>query len=168
MKIISKIVNAILILILFIVFAAVAWNLTMKIAFKQNYPSFFGYSHAIVLTGSMEPTIKAGDLIVFKKQDEYNVGDIITFGLSGTCVTHRIIDKTETGFITQGDANNAPDLSTVPANQILGKVQLVIPNGGNAILKLRSPIGLFVIIMGILVLTLFTNALSREELSCFD
>lgn len=168
MKIISKIVNAVLLVILLIVFAAVAWNLTMKIVFKQSYPSFFGYSHAIVLTGSMEPTIKAGDLIIFKKQAEYSVGDIITFGLRGTCVTHRIIDKTESGFITQGDANNTPDLSTVPSDEILGEVQYVIPNGGNAILKLRSPIGLFVIIMGILVLTLFTNALSRDEFSCFD
>ena len=168
MKIISKIFNAILIVFLAIVFAAVAWNLTMKLVFKQNYPRIFGYSHAIVLTGSMEPTIKVGDLIVFKKQAEYDVGDIITFGSRGTCVTHRIIDKTESGFITQGDANNAPDLSAVPPEEVLGEVQFVIPNGGNAILKLRSPTGLFVIIIGVLILTLFANALSRNEFSYLD
>lgn len=163
MRVISKFINAVLIAILLIVFAGTAWNLAMKVFFKQNYPKIFGYSHAIVLTGSMEPTIKAGDLIIFKEQPEYDVGDIITYGLQGTCVTHRVIEKSDDGFVTQGDANNTPDKKIISPYEILGEVEYIVPNGGNVILKLRSPAGLFVIIMSILVFTLFTNFLSKDE-----
>lgn len=83
----------------------------------------------VVLSGSMEPAYPVGSLIYVKQADYTSlaVGDVITFLMDeDTVVTHRIIeilpDETEPDtlrFVTQGDANDAPDGSTVHYKNIL-------------------------------------------------
>ena len=87
-----------------------------------------------VLSGSMEPTIKTGSVIMVKPVKEYKIGDIITFDLptSGAePITHRIYDiKTRDDalfYITKGDANNAPDMREIKKESIVGKTILTIP-----------------------------------------
>lgn len=63
---------------------------------------------------SMDGTYKTGDLILTRKQDSYEVGDIITFkvpaGAGEGQVIHRIIGGNgTTGYTTQGDNNPDPD-----------------------------------------------------------
>ncbi len=85
-------------------------------------PTFFGYSILRVSTGSMEPELMIGDVILGKSVDNPNdlkVGDIITYQGSGQTegllVTHKVITaphKTEDGTYklqTKGVANDAPD-----------------------------------------------------------
>lgn len=85
-------------------------------------PTFFGYSILRVSTGSMEPELMIGDVILGKSVDNPNdlkVGDVITYQGSGQTegllVTHKIITaphKTEDGTYklqTKGVANDAPD-----------------------------------------------------------
>lgn len=101
-------------------------------------PLFGAY---VIVSGSMEPTIKVRDAIITKRYDEQElkVGDIITYRSEdpyfyGIMVTHRIIDvKTEDGekvYITKGDHNATQDRLPVNKKQIYGKVVMAIPKIG--------------------------------------
>lgn len=102
---------------------------------RQETPSFFGYSVLYIKSGSMEPSIMTGDIIVVKRTDpdDLSVGDVITFetrieagGTSVlTTVTHRIVGAEGVGedrtFTTRGDANNVDDAWVVTADRIVGR-----------------------------------------------
>lgn len=90
-----------------------------------------------VATGSMEPTVAVGDVVVTCPSSAENLreGDIIRYQKGATTVIHRIVACTqdENGgltFITQGDSNNTPDADPVLPEQVLGKVVFNIPKLG--------------------------------------
>lgn len=98
---------------------------------SKNKPvSIFGSSFAIVQTGSMEPTIMTGDLIVYHAVDYENVkeGDVIVFvadesftqSLQGKMIVHRVVEITEEGLITRGDNNTAHDGGVRSSDEVLG------------------------------------------------
>lgn len=96
----------------------------------------------VVLSGSMEPTIGVGDVIVVDDVDPGNVeeGDIITFRRAGDEVptTHRVIDVREVDdrieFTTKGDANEDPDAAPVTGDQVVGRVVGIdVPAFGTAL-----------------------------------
>lgn len=97
-----------------------------------------------VATGSMEPAIGIGDAVVIGRTDAetLQVGQVIAYRLDGQTVVHRIVARTETDdgpvFQTQGDHNNAPDQRPVQANQVCGRVLLVVSKGGAVSLWLRQ------------------------------
>lgn len=74
-----------------------------------------------VETGSMEDNIHRGDYLLIVKQDNYNVGDVVTFQIDGKFITHRIIKKEGTKIVTKGDANNTED-AAINESQIIGKL----------------------------------------------
>ena len=115
---------------------------------KNPNPTMFGLGSAIVLTGSMEPTIPVGSLIIVHAQSEYNEKDIVMFESDqfSSSVTHRIVEVTENGYITQGDANNTRD-SEVPKDAVIGKVIFSIPHG-------RLVIVLFVILISTIIIVI--------------
>ena len=88
-----------------------------------------------VLSGSMEPSISPGDVVVVDDVDTSTLerGDVITFRRDGETkpTTHRIVEirETETGqaFVTKGDANEARDGPAVAPENVVGEVLLVIP-----------------------------------------
>jgi len=107
-----------------------------------------------VLSGSMEPTIKTGAVVVVKPEADYKIGDIITFGLNTktqTPITHRIHDIKVVGgnavYITKGDANNAPDVKEIQKSDIIGKVLFSIPYLGYLVNFIKRPIGFMLIII---------------------
>ena len=107
-----------------------------------------------VLSGSMEPAIKTGSIVIVKPAADYKVGDIITFGKisrTQTPITHRINEIKGLGatriFITKGDANNAPDSKEVRLGEIVGKEILTVPYVGYAINTAKKPWGFALIIM---------------------
>lgn len=85
-----------------------------------------------VLSGSMEPEFYPGDMVVVTKPNTSKLApnDIITFTMDGEIVTHRIIEKTPEGFITQGDNNNVQDSQVITPENIIGKVAFSIPKAG--------------------------------------
>ncbi len=101
--------------------------------------ALFGYRYYTVLTGSMEPTYKVGDMIFVKLTDgdSINVGDVITFNPSqdsDAYLTHRVVEKFEnyegtdvTCFKTRGDANNAEDSFLIDESRVIGVVKFGIP-----------------------------------------
>lgn len=119
----------------------------------ERPPSVLGMTPMVVLSGSMsgeqEGHIEIGDLIVARKVDaaDLKVGDVISYMDGKSAVTHRIIGIVEgyTGnlfFETKGDANNAPDLSTVSQDQLIGKFWFRIPYLGDFALFLQQPLGM--------------------------
>jgi len=85
---------------------------------------------AAVLTGSMEPVLPVGSLLVVVPMsfDELKVGQDITYKTAGGTVTHRIvaIDQAARTVTTQGLTNNVAD-TPVTAENIVGRVQLCLP-----------------------------------------
>jgi signal peptidase len=103
-----------------------------------------------VYTGSMEPAIPVGSVVVTKpvNPETLKTGDIICFKLSEpTSITHRIINITNEGFITKGDANEDPDQWIVKKENVIGKLILTIPYIGYIGYFVRTPIGLILLIV---------------------
>jgi signal peptidase len=109
----------------------------------------FGWRIDAVISGSMEPELKAGSLVVARPVEPESIipGDIITFylqGTSDTAVTHRVIDIKHNSplyFETKGDANEQPDPFIVPARDLLGKICIHIPYLGYMTEFLKTPYG---------------------------
>lgn len=100
-------------------------------------PAATGSVPLTVLTGSMEPTLPPGTLIVVRPVDpaDIRIGDAITYQIESgkpEVVTHRVISLTSSSdggrsFITQGDNNDAPDARPVIAEQVQGRVWYSVP-----------------------------------------
>lgn len=57
--------------------------------------------------------------------------------------------------MTQGDANNTPDLDVVQANAVVGRVVWAIPYIGSALAFLKTPLGMVILIFtGLCILEL--------------
>ena len=119
----------------------------------QDLPSIGGYALLEVISGSMEPTIKIGDLIVIdKNSQDYAQGDIVTFtDVNGSFVTHRIKKVQKEKMITQGDANNTAD-EAMPLSSIVGKYVFKLSGLGKIISALKSPlVSIMILAIGILI-----------------
>ncbi len=153
MKIAIKILQIILALVLCCALLFNLWMLTQQLVLKRDAPELFGYSQYIVTSGSMEPLFSPGDMILIKEQEEYELGDIITFRSSqNQTVTHKIVGKVEGKFITKGEANNVEDDELLPPENILGKLQVVLPGVGNVVIFLRSPLGILILVVAAVLL----------------
>lgn len=126
----KKIIKVVTATITAVITALVCYMLLCNvIAVREEKPvSYFGYSYSYVPTKSMEPTIKAGDSIIFTKAkyDDLKVGDIIIYkskegDTKGLYIVHRIIEQTDEGFITKGDNNQSADSEIITADMLIGK-----------------------------------------------
>lgn len=110
----------------------------------------------VVTSGSMEPEISAGDILVARPvpASEIVVGDVVSMATPalGTIVTHRVVEITDEGFILQGDANAAADPQPYPAPEQVWRLAAVVPAAGSVLLSLRNPTTL--ISLGVVVLAL--------------
>ncbi len=104
----------------------------------------FGFTPYVVLSGSMEPTIKTGSLCFINKHAKYETikeKDIIAFKASGgTLVTHRVVSIDENGFVTKGDNNKNQD-GVSNRSQFVGKNVFWIPYVGYGIMLIQSTTG---------------------------
>lgn len=124
----------------------------------SNFSVFSGLRSFLVQSGSMEPAIMTGDIIIIHHQDSYLKNDVITFhSPDGRVVTHRIAEITQDNdkphFLTKGDANRSQDEDYITQSQIIGKVSLVIPKLGYLVVFGKSLPGL--IILAIIPAALF-------------
>jgi signal peptidase len=96
----------------------------------------FGFYPTIIASGSMTPTMEVGDIAIVISTDpnKIEIGDIIQYWQNGEMILHRVVDTYQAAgekvFVTQGDANNAPDPEPVFPNQVRGKLILTIPKIG--------------------------------------
>jgi signal peptidase len=124
----------------------VAWSLWLALGLAcagmlaLGVARLAGYQTFTVLSGSMEPAIATGDLVFDERisAEDASVGDVITFREPGTrrLITHRLVHKRVGGGLarmrTRGDANNAPERWSIPADGQVGRVAFRVPKGGYA------------------------------------
>lgn len=124
-----------------------------------------------VVSGSMEPSIPTGSIILIIPQSTYRDGDIITYKLGNILVTHRIV-YAKNYFLTKGDSNSQIDPETVSKDQIIGKVVIHIPYLGYIQEKTKTIEGLitFVVIPSAIIIvneiiTIFKNSIKASKQS---
>lgn len=108
----------------------------------------FGWRVDAVFSGSMEPKIKVGSILVTRpvEAETITAGDIITFNspLSEIPTTHRVISVgkgSELYFQTKGDANEDADPFTIPAQNVVGRVCFHVPYFGYVSQFVKTPLG---------------------------
>lgn len=136
----------------------------------DEIPGVFGYKPMIVMSGSMETSIYTGDLIFTKvvEPETLKVGDIIAFREEDNYVTtHRIIKirevNGETYFETKGDNNNTADQNLVSFDAVEGIYVSRIAGLGNVLMFLQQPLGLAVVLLVILVVGIIVFSISGAK-----
>jgi signal peptidase len=110
----------------------------------------FGYRMYVVKSGSMEPKIHTGSVVIDHKANNYNLKDVITFKVQNSkdTVTHRIYKiNADKSFTVKGDANKTADPDPVQKTNVVGKVLFSIPFLGYFIAFLRTLPGLIIFII---------------------
>jgi signal peptidase I len=98
----------------------------------------FPFKPSVIPTGSMEPVISPGDLVIVARvpPEAIKLGDIIEYRnvKDNVNIVHRVIKilagEKENTFITKGDNNNLPDIDPVLSQNVMGKMVLDIPRIG--------------------------------------
>ena len=130
-------------------------------------PMPFGVGAAVVLSGSMEPALSVGDLLIVTREESYGIGDVVVYQDGSTAITHRIVGMEEAEvdspspegsqpavelrITTQGDANDTPD-DPISPTQIKGRVAFSIPLVGYIVNVIKTPIGTLLILAAALFL----------------
>lgn len=140
---------------------------------KYGIVKVFGYSVCYVLTGSMEPRLKIGEVVLIKEATSDNdvaVGDIITYKssvgiFSGKYITHRVVGKEMLGdgsfhYTTKGDANAAVDTEFITLQKIEGVYQRKIVAIQIFLSIFSSPIVFFLVII-LPLLVVFANQIKH-------
>jgi signal peptidase I len=134
---------------------------------------------ATVMSASMEPTIKTGDMVVLKRIDRpVRVGDVVRIPVPDKAraefgyppvVIHRIARIAGDAVTTKGDAYKNPDEFSVPRSAITTKVVTTLPAAGRALAFLGSPLGLLwlvgggVLLLGMPLLDRYRDGQQRER-----
>jgi signal peptidase len=114
-------------------------------------PNAIGMRTFTVMSGSMTPSIRTGDVVIDQKISPLDArpGDVVTFSDPDggkKLITHRVRSLHVAGgqvqVVTKGDANNSVERWTVPANGRIGRVQLRIPKIGYPLVYAHSRLGL--------------------------
>ena len=127
-KIIEKIVNVLMVIVIIAILFCIYSIVSLKI-FHRDYINVFGYSVFEVATGSMAKEINIHDAVVVKIDDEYNVGDVVTYKNGKDFITHRVVSIDQSYIVTKGDANNVND-NPIDKELVLGRVVKVLPEFG--------------------------------------
>jgi signal peptidase len=141
---------------------------------KDEVPSIGGVMPLIVLTDSMYPDIKSGDIIFAKKTDanSIEVGDDISFfdpaGNGTSIVTHRVTEIIEEdgklSFRTKGINNNTEDRVAVPEEKLVGEYTGIrIVFAGNIALFMQTVPGLLVCVVVPIVLLVGYDMIRRKK-----
>jgi signal peptidase len=139
--------------VLVVMVAAVTIVIAIATRFSRyGQYTVFGHPVMTVLSGSMTPVIRTGDLVV---DDPVNaveaahlrVGQIISVRDqpgSATIITHRIIAVRDgngaVSYITKGDRNNSADLVSRPSSDVIGLFRYAVPRGGYFLNALHRPL----------------------------
>lgn len=178
----NKVLNIIGIVLCVILVPILIVNCTLIIKSlinKEEVPDFAGVLPMIVLSPSMEPDIKEGDLIICVKvdADEVKEGDVISFfdpsGNGSMVTTHKVNSiETKNGkkyFNTYGinnfnsDGEIAYDPKPVPADDLVGRYTGVrLPAVGNVAMFMQTTAGLIICVIVPIVLLVGYDILRRK------
>jgi signal peptidase I len=113
---------------------------------------------------SMQPTLYTGDLMVLRRQDAYEIGQIVAFtsDMGGAIVVHRIVDIVGERHLLKGDNNTFLDRYTPTVDEIIGSEVLTVP-GGERLANLAASTPTIVLQSLMLLSTLLLLRASRQE-----
>ena len=126
--------------------------------FKNFYP--FGIKTAIVLTGSMEPTLNINDFVILRElKGRVNVNDIVSYKRPDgkNQVLHRVVSVDKNIVITKGDANNKED-DPIDVMQITGVYVRKVKYLGKIITFFTKPLGVSITVTLFLIILLFPTS----------
>lgn len=156
-KFLGKVVYWLILLVLFSIAVTTAIS-------ALNIPGNFKL--LVIQSGSMEPAIEMGSLVVVKKASSFQKGEVITYQNkkdSRITTTHRIMEIKDDEFITKGDANDAVDSNPVAKDLILGRVALVIPFLGYPIAFTKTLPGLIVLVVIPATIIIYSELLNIKK-----
>ena len=125
----------------------------------------FGITPLAVKSGSMEPAIHVGSVCFVNENtpfEDIKEGDVIAFKVEGTMVTHRVVDVSDEGLQTKGDANDAKDGYTTKENYV-GKNIFSIPELGYATEFIQTTSGKIIIATVVVALILLSFLIRPKE-----
>lgn len=145
-----------------------ATNIVYQAVIKKDADiNVFGFKPYIVLSGSMEPNLQIGDMIISKSvnEEQIKIGDIITFvDNNKNIITHRVVDilikDGKKLYQTKGDNNSSKDVGVISIENIKGKYSFKISKVGSIITEMITPTGL---IITILIITIFYISTSKTN-----
>lgn len=138
---------------------AVLWSvggLVLGLSMAITVPYLFGGKSLTVLSGSMEPNLHVGDVIVVHEISPLSarVGDIVTFRDPADptrLVTHRVRSIQAVGnsvrFVTKGDANTSVENWKISADGKIGQVRYRIPRIGYTLAWIRGKLGRLMLVV---------------------
>ena len=155
-------------MLVYVVQVAVA-GLALAAAAVLVVPKALGWDGMVVLSGSMEPTLRTGGVAFVDPvpAERIRVGDVVTFTRSGSRqqITHRVVDVVNEAdgphFRTQGDANGIRDGWVVGPGQVVGKVRYALPHLGGVAALLVTHRPLFGAVMAVAALVLVVDDVRR-------
>jgi signal peptidase len=131
----------------------------------------YGISMNPVLSGSMEPALKVGGVVVTRliTLGEVERGDIISYKIGEQRITHRVVEVGQEGgkihFQTKGDANEEPDpYAVIPKGEQVPKVVFFVPYFGFLadFMKQKANFFLLIGIPAVLLIALYMRDIWRE------
>ena len=130
-------------------------------------PLAIGIRPFIVLSGSMEPTIKTGSIVYINTNVNYHEiekNDIIAYKINNQTVTHRVVEinKDDESFVTKGDANEEKDAVPVSFINYRGKTIFSIPYLGRVVAFFKTSFGLFLLV-GLIVLNMILVIFEKDN-----
>ena len=132
-------------------------------------PSFFGIKMYVIISGSMQPELNIGDVVIVKNidKDELKVEDVISFRKGQSVVTHRISEivtvEGETQYRTKGDNNNVEDVDNISKKDIEGKVIHKISGVGKAVLLLKNQTAIISIVLFYYVFLVHDHSVQKRR-----
>jgi len=135
----------------------------------SEIPDIFGYKIFVIVSGSMEPNINKGDVIFIKeaKEQELEIGDIISFNDRGEIVTHRISninnDEGKVLYITKGDNNKKEDRESISYDKIEGEYIFKLNGFGNFIKILQNKIVLILLFTILILNYLYMKRINKRK-----
>ena len=127
-----------------------ALGFAAAVAAAVTVPVAFGFQSFTVLSGSMEPAIGTGDVVVVRRIAplDATIRDVVSFRSPddpAKVITHRVTGMRVVGdsvnFVTRGDANTGSERWAVPTSGTIGRVEYRIPKLGYVTNRIGSPFG---------------------------
>ena len=128
-------------------------------------PIIFGHKPLVVLSDSMEPNIKEGSIIYYKKVPKKQIkeGNIISFKVEDKIVSHRVYKVEDKGYTTKGDATSTIDPVVITYDKVLGKVDnIVVPYMGYYVKTINNNYYIVVIVVLILIVEFILSNVTKK------
>jgi signal peptidase I len=132
------------------------FGFAVVLVLSVTVPNLFGLRDLTVLSGSMEPTIHTGDVVVERQISPLDVrlGDVVSFKDPedpSILITHRVqsmvVHDDVVSIVTKGDANTGVERWSVSADGTLGKVEYHVWHFGYLLFWIRGRLGRIVLVV---------------------